>query len=362
MNTRKKIFFILPNLNGGGAEKVLLNIANNLNIHKFQIFFIVFKLKGKYVLPSNDSINYQILNTSNVLLISFKLIRLINSKSPDYIFSSLNHINIYLALFKFLFKIRPKIIIREPLSPKSYIISLNSIFKHIYSLISRYLYPRYINTIVSQCYEMVEEISSFYKYSKSKIKVIYNPLQLENISSDKIRFNPFDSKDYKILAVGRLSYQKGFDILFRSLKVLSEKISNFKLYILGEGNLKNNLIKLAKELNISKHIIFIGFVQNPYPYYFFSDLYVLSSRYEGFPNSLLEAMACGTKVVSTRCFSGPTEIIGINEDFGFLANTEDPKNLASKIYEALNSNNRTKNRALFFDIKKIVVEYENVFI
>jgi glycosyltransferase involved in cell wall biosynthesis len=164
-----------------------------------------------------------------------------------------------------------------------------------------------------------------------------------------------------IIAVGRLTYVKGFDILLKAFKIVNNKIPNTYLTILGDGELKLELENQAKTLNINNNISFVGFENNPYPYFFYSDTYVLSSRWEGFPNTLLEALACNAKVVATDCKSGPREILKDNK-YGILVPTEDYVSLAEGILISINGVNKSNDRANAFDVKNIIQEYEELLI
>jgi glycosyltransferase involved in cell wall biosynthesis len=136
---------------------------------------------------------------------------------------------------------------------------------------------------------------------------------------------------------------------------------NVHLTILGEGELENTLKKQAIDLDIVDHVSFLGFVDNPYPYYYYSDTYILSSRWEGFPNTLLEALACGTKVVATNCKSGPNEIIGNNE-YGILAEVSNIESLSTSIIRSINGSNKSNNRGEHFEVSKIIKEYEKILL
>jgi glycosyltransferase involved in cell wall biosynthesis len=150
-----------------------------------------------------------------------------------------------------------------------------------------------------------------------KIKNIYNPHDIDKIqelSKEQINHPWLVDKKYPVIInVGRLTYQKGQNILLKAFKIVSEKIES-RLIILGEGPLFKQLKDLAKELGIENKVDFVGFQKNPFAFIANSDVFVLSSRWEGFPNVLIEAMACGVPVISTDCPSGTNEIIedGVN--------------------------------------------------
>src|SRR5690606_18248854 len=134
---------------------------------------------------------------------------------------------------------------------------------------------------------------------------------------------------------------------------------NVHLTILGDGELREDLQKTAKDLGVVNSITFEGFKDNPYPYYYYADMYILSSRWEGFPNTLLEALACGTKVVAINCKSGPREILGDNE-YGELVEEGNSDALAVGIIKSISEQNKSGERANFFNIDNVIKEYEKI--
>lgn len=356
---RKKIVFIVPSMRGGGAERVILNLINNLDNNKYDVSLILLQKQGPYLTFLPKSINIIDLNVKRVRYSLCKLIKTLNTIRPDVILSTLGHLNLGLLLIRKFIKGSPKIYVREANSPSKSMAKMSSLKRKSFYSLYKYLYPK-ADLIIAQCEEMKKDIYSTLGIEENKIKYIYNPINIKEIELKMEEFNPYEESKVNILAVGRCSYQKGFDVLINAMEIIVKKISNIHLTILGEGELKEELIKLVNGKNIEKHIDFVGFKENPYPYYYYSDLYVLSSRYEGFPNSLLEALACKTKVVSTDCKSGPKEIIGDNE-YGFLVNEGDYISLADGILKALEEVNRTKDRALKYNIDTIINQYEELF-
>ncbi|WP_427337955.1 glycosyltransferase [Caloranaerobacter sp. DY30410] len=356
---KKKIAFILPSLGGGGSEKVVINIIKYLNRNKYNIRLIVINLKGPYIKDLPDDIDIVNLGHKRLRYSFVDLAKELIRFNPDYVFSTLGYLNFGIIVIVKLFKLKSHIIIRESSTPSKYIERLPTIRKYLFSYLYKILYNR-ADIIVAQCDIMKEDLINNFNINATKVKRIYNPIDIENIVIKGSEFNPYDDRYVNVVAVGRLVYAKGYDILLHSIKKLMDIIPNIKLYIVGDGPLRNDLINLAYELGINEITEFIGFVKNPYPYIKNAQLFVLSSRWEGFPNTLLEALACGTKCVATNCMSGPKEILGDNE-YGFLAETEDSKSLYLNMLKCLSSENRTKNRAKDFDIKKIIHEYEKIF-
>lgn len=357
---KKKLALIVPSLNGGGAERVIVNLIRNLDQSKFDIKLILIKKEGVYIELIPSYISVIDLKSERVRYSILKLVRELNNYRPDVILSTLGHLNLVLLLIRNLLKGSPRILIREANTPSKSISELSSIKKRAFTLLYRYLYPK-ADKIIAQCNEMKIDIINFLGIDEKKIRCIYNPIDIDKISKDKQGENPYDISKKNIVAVGRLSFQKGYDILIDAFKIINEKFNNAHLTILGEGILKEKLEAQARDLNIIDNITFVGFSKNPYPYYYYADIYVLSSRWEGFPNTLLEALGCGVKVVSTNCKSGPNEIIGNNE-FGILVEEENPIALANGVIQYLNLENKTKDRAYYFSIYKIIKDYEEVLL
>jgi len=164
------------------------------------------------------------------------------------------------------------------------------------------------------------------------------------------------------LAVGKLKYQKGFDLLLRSLSYLKD--IEFHLIILGKGPEEGNLKRLAQILGISKQVTFGGSVNNPYYYMKHADLFLLSSRFEGFGNVVLESMSCGTPVIAFDCPGGTSEIIkdGVN---GWKVRPDDTQEFAEKIKSSLqmqwNSEVMKEQIRKKYGIDRIIPEYERLF-
>lgn len=355
---KKKVAILVPSLRGGGAERVIVNIVRYLNHEKFDVKLIVLKKEGPYVslLPQNlDVID---LNTYRVRNSLFKLIRELNNFKPDVIFSTHYHLNLALLAIKKFLRGTPKLIIREANTPSKVLNELTKTKREILTNLYKKLYPK-SDLIIAQCKDMKEDIINTLEIDDKKVKYIYNPLDIEKINESKEGENPYKAGNINLLSVGRLAHQKGFDNLLDAFKIVANKIPESHLTILGEGNLKSALNEQAVALGISDKLTFASFKGNPYPYYYYADTYILSSRWEGFPNTLLEALACGTKVVATNCKSGPKEILG-EDEFGILVEEGNHNAMAAGILRSITEENRTKDRAEYFSIKKIVKEYEEV--
>jgi glycosyltransferase involved in cell wall biosynthesis len=202
-----------------------------------------------------------------------------------------------------------------------------------------------------------------------KIDVLYNPMDIKKIKM----FAEEELKEHSwflggipiIINVGSLNVPKAQEYLLRAFRIVREKV-NCRLVILGEGIKKNELEQLAMDLGINNDVAFLGFQNNPFKFISRSSVFVLSSVYEGFPNVLIEAMACGTPVISTRCQSGPEDIITDSVN-GLLVPIKDAEKMAEAILTIINNPDlssamasKAKETVLRFDVKNAIKNYEKL--
>jgi glycosyltransferase involved in cell wall biosynthesis len=195
---------------------------------------------------------------------------------------------------------------------------------------------RFADIIIAQTEEMKGEAVKLLNVDENKIIVQHNPLdtdyidcKLENASS------PYQHTGIIGLASGRMDKGKAFDILIRALPAVIKEYPDFFLHIIGrDGGEQEGLLYLSKELSIEKHIIFLGRKDNPYIYYKYCDLYIMSSRIEGFPNTLLENYYLNTPTAAARCVPIVEKFIKNGEN-GFLSEVDDPASLSVAIINTI---------------------------
>tara|TARA_R110000737_G_scaffold246899_2_gene257130 strand:+ start:102 stop:1163 length:1062 start_codon:yes stop_codon:yes gene_type:complete len=306
----------MPNLGGGGGERIISILLNNIDRRKFEPHLVIIKKNGSNVFVSDlyEDVIVHRLEIKQRIKISFpiliyKLLKLSKSEKPNVLFFGSGQINALISPFLFLFPKHITTIARESNIP--------SIFEKYYiiKLFYRHFYKNY-NKIIVQSNDMFEDLHSNFKISKSKLVKINNPVDVSYINKKLGLGEDIQLPTAKInlLAVGRLTYQKGFDKLILQLAKVKEK--NFFLTILGEGEERETLEQLVLENDLQDHVCLKGNVENPYKYMQQANALILSSRFEGFPNVILEALVCGTPVLANYCLGGIDEIInpGFNGD------------------------------------------------
>jgi glycosyltransferase involved in cell wall biosynthesis len=349
----RKILFILPNLSGGGAERVIVHICQSLEKGKYDIILALFQKQGVYFNLLPKYIRLIDLNIPRIRNSLPRLITLIRDEKPDFVFSTLTDINMVLGFLGFFFH-KFYLIIRE-----SNIISL---LKR--SRIRRIIYKLCIqnaNIVVAQSNDMIRDLTENFKCNIRKIIKINNPVNIDYIESviNEPLDIPFKSDRIILLAIGRLEYQKGFDMLLHTFSQLPNK-NDYQVVILGNGSMKEQLKKQSCEEGINDLVCFGNFVFNPYKYMAKADFLISSSRFEGFPNVVIEALACGTPVISNLYPGGINEII--NDNVGEIIDISDVnlfKKALSKKYDHDAIKLYCKNK---YSIDKIMKFYEHLFI
>ena len=336
----KKIVIVIPCLQGGGAERVATLIANSLTRRNSYSVYLVNLEKGlsyyldqkvqRIVLTSLDGKENKHKKLIHFPYQLFKLWRTLKKIKPDAVISFMERSSFMLWLLGvenciYSFRSFQSNHIYKEDTEKS--ISLLRIFVYNFFIKNAHRKAKLI-TVVSE--QAKWDLVANYNVPKDKIKVIYNPCDIEYISERKtesLEKLGFIFEYPVIINVGRLVKSKGQWWLIRVFSKLKEKFSDLKLVILGDGDLKSYLISLAEDLGMKVYawnrnilndnydIYFLGYQKNPFKFISRAKIFILTSLWEGFPNALVEAMACGVPVISADCKSGPREILAPNTDF-----------------------------------------------
>ena len=357
----KKISFLLPSFEYGGAEKNMILLANLFSQKGYNIDIVVIKDKGGLKNSINNKINIINLNKSRSLFGIIKLIQYFNKSNSLYHFTSIAHLNLVSIFCSFFTKKNINIIVRESnVSFKCFNLR-DKIKKLILTYLSKFLYKKTYKIIAIsdavQAY-IIKDLN----ISSSKVIKINNPINYLDIKSksNKIIYHRFFGKNAKvILTVSSLTKQKNIPLLLFAFKNILKKI-NANLLIIGKGSEYRNLTNLVNDLKLTDNVDFIGNIDNPYPYMKKSDLFILPSFYEGLPNVLIEALACHSNIIATDCPGGSSEII---KNYGILAKCNDLSDLTSKIISFFDTYKNTTNvnsRYKDFSIEKQFSKYESL--
>ncbi len=325
----KNIVLVISSFNTGGAQRVLSIMANYWVKKDYNITFVTIS-GGEVFYPLDERINIVSLNLkseskgiisaikSNYIRVN-ELKRTFQEINPDLIISFMITVNMISILAAKLAK-KP-IIISERNNPWKIEV------QRYWKILQKYIFP-ISNTLVVQ----TERTKDFYRNYDLPIVTIHNPLDINKMNLNDINI---EEREKIILGVGRLVDQKGFDTLIKAFSILENK-EEWKLIILGEGKDRNKLERLIKELKIENFVELPGTVKNVDEYMKKSSIFVLSSKYEGFPNVLAEAMAYGMAPISFNCDTGPSEII-INNKNGLLLETNDIDSLTISLQKLINN-------------------------
>lgn len=354
----KKITLLFPSLRGGGIEKQLLRFSEELIKHNFNVDVVVINTINSAYKP-NSKINLINLNTRQIRYALFPLIRYLKRAKPEIIFCAETPLNAIAILAKKITGFPNKLLISEHNHLSSVTKQAKRFGDLIRPYIAKHLYP-HADLIITVSKGIADDLIQTGKLNPQKIKTLYNMFDIQDINVkskvEAIHF-PKDSLP-TILNIGRLSQQKDQATLIQAFSIVRKKIA-CRLLILGEGNEREKLTQLIKQLHLENDILMPGFVSNPYAYITRANLFVLSSTHEGLPGVLIEALACGTSIVSTNCPSGPAEILE-NGKYGSLTPVGDVTALANAIQKALehpHSPNILRAQAMNFSIDKLMPQY-----
>lgn len=351
MNMSERVAIFIPSLNGGGAEKAMLILGEGIVELGFDVDLITASKGGVLstdIHPKIRWINFGKNRTFSALL---PLTSYLRKEKPAVLFSTISHANIIAVLSSILARSRTNVIIRESNSPLAEIKKslphriVHALVPHIYPLAHGVIAVS--EGVANQLKRMERSKNPF------KMAVLPNPVITSRFFSDaeKSVDHPWlISKDKPvIIGCGRLVSAKGFDVLLHAFQLVRREI-DARLILIGEGELREELSSVAEQLGIKKHVSMPGFVKNPFPYFRNADVFVLSSRFEGMPNVLLQAMSLGRPVVATDCESGPRECLQ-NGEYGFLIPVENVIGMAKAIIHQIKNPIRSEEAALHMQKK-----------
>ena len=371
MNKKKKIAIYCDSMNNGGTEKATLDLVNNLSKDKYEITVIQLEPGGKYQKQLASHIK-------NKHILPF---------SPQKNFR-------YYWWFRRLYEKLPLALVHKLVIGNKYDIEIGCGYGYPTRIIQKSKNARRIswihmdvsldknyvsNLTKEEGQEYFKDVDEFVCVSNDCAKkfnkkfgfteiteVCYNvvPVQeIETKSKEKTEII-FDRDKINIVSIGRLTNQKGFDILIEAMAPIIRQNKQVMLYIIGEGEDFENLAKQISELGLEKNISLLGHVSNPYPVLKQADMYVCSSRHESFSLTVAESLILGIPVISTKC-TGPIELLdngkyGVLTDHGTCNIQEAISNLISDKDELNYYKEMAHERKSFFEVKQSIKRWENI--
>jgi len=403
---KQKVLFFISSIDGGGAERVMVDIIRHIDKMKIEpVLVLLYSTENspyREFLPGETRVIISRRKSDSLpekvnQFIAF--VKIVRRESPQAILSMLTHNNIMAILAGMLFKIRVLAcehstlgeVIRTKEGRKMLGVSTSILVKAFY---------RFADKVIAVSEGIKTNLTEEFKIRPEKIEVIYNPMDIDRIN--KLRSTRDSDTNIErharknghpvsygngfplstcgndgvwesseqtpvIIAMGRLTYIKGFDVLIKAFSRVVKEVDS-RLIILGEGTEREALEGLTAEFGLTDRIFLPGFQKNPYQFLFNAGIFVLSSRYEGLPMAMLEAMACGVSVIASDCKSGPREILQDGK-CGLLVPVGDEVALSEGILKLLKDRSLRekysglgKERAKDFHADKIVRKYEELLI
>jgi glycosyltransferase involved in cell wall biosynthesis len=354
---KEKIAIFLPSLRGGGAERVMVTLAKEFSMRGHKVDLVLTKAVGPYLELLPDSIRVIDLKARRVFNSLPGLVRYLRRNRPSAMLSAMGHANIIAIWARMISGVSLRLVVSERNTAS---VSRNNSTKHrsrLVHILCKWFYP-VADVVVAVSQGVADDLVECFKINSDKIKVIYNPVvdpELSERAHEQIQHPWFDHGEAPvILGAGRLHRQKDFTTLIKAFALVRQKQSA-RLLILGEGEERPSLEGLIRKLGLELHAALPGFVDNPFQYMSQSEVFVLSSAWEGLPGVLIQAMACGAPVVSTDCPSGPIEIFE-NGKWGRLVPVGDVEAMAEAICATLNEQKHpeVRKRAADFGVDKAV--------
>jgi glycosyltransferase involved in cell wall biosynthesis len=360
---RRRLAIFMPSFRGGGAERVMTTLALALADRGIGVDLVVAQGDGPNAPVATEGIRVFDLKAPRVLRAATGLVRYLRRETPDTLLSALPHANVVAVWARFLAGTRTRTVLSEHTTASLSASNAALLRARALPFFMRMTYPR-ADGIVAVSEGVADDLASLVGIDRSRITRIYNPVvtpQLAILAAKPLSHHWFAPAQHPVvLGVGRLTAAKGFETLIRAFATV-RRHRPVRLVILGEGSERRNLLTLAMQLGVEEDVSLPGFVDNPYQYMRRAAVFVLSSRWEGFGNALVEAMACGTPVVSTDCPHGPREILEGGRH-GTLAAVGDHAALARAIVARLDNpgNSTAIQRAGSFGIEGAIDDYRAV--
>jgi glycosyltransferase involved in cell wall biosynthesis len=339
-----RIAFFIPYFGDGGVERTTLILGRMFIKDGHSVDLLTLQPWGPFLKHIPSEIRLIDLKTSRTITALPKLVKYLRKEQPTALISAQYYANIVSIWAYMLSGVRTKVIVTERLALSQGLTRRKRLSEYLLPYLIRRFYPK-AYAVVANSRAGAEDLACILGWPRERVYCIYNPTYDESIlerAKEPVEHPWFQSGESPVvLSVGRLTYQKDYGTLLRAFAQVRKELF-CRLVILGEGDERQRLEMLAEQLGVKEDVTFLGFVENPYKYMARASVFALSSRYEGLPNVLIEALACGVPVVSTDCLSGPREIL-LDGQAGLLVPVGDDKTMAQGILSLLRDRDRARH-------------------
>ena len=337
MAQRVRILLLIPHLGGGGAEQVTALLARGLCREKYDVHLGLATQADADPKQLPPWVKLHAIGAHRVRTAALPLLRLVWRLKPDLIVSGMAHLNFLVLLLRPFFPPGTRVMVRQN-ATVSAILAFGGLPRYT-RLLYRWLY-RSADRVICQTPAMANDLASELGIPKRRLAVLHNPVDVDAIRKaveehqSQLSEQTSSSLRPHLLAIGRLSREKGFDLLLRALVIVRERFPRTDLTIFGTGPEEASLKAETSRLGLDAAVHFAGYVAAPHAHFPNASLFVLPSRHEGLPNSLLEAAAAGLPIVAFPASEGLKELLR-NQPGAWLAPQITPEALAATLITAL---------------------------
>lgn len=364
---QKSVCFFLPSFAGGGAERIIISIANTFARDGIDVSMCVATDEGPRKQDLSPSIPVTVLGKPRLMFALFSLILHLRNTKPAVVYTTMMHANVIVSMAVFISRIRCQVVLREAVSLEMLRSEVSPMVFYTWLTLIRIFYSR-ASRVVAVSSAIKQELHEVAKVKPAdKVQVIYNAIDANYetlLQSEMVPSQEWMTEVPYVIGIGRFTEQKGFDVLVKALSIANERRSTpFGLVLLGDGDGRTQIEELIEQSRI-EYSFLPGYVENPMPFIKNAAAYVLSSRFEGLPNAMIQAMACGTEIISTDCPTGPRELLEGGK-WGRLVDVDDVDAMANELASVAVGANingspaRNVSDALArFDFENMIAEYK----
>jgi glycosyltransferase involved in cell wall biosynthesis len=331
MAQRLRVLLLIPHLGGGGAEQVTALLARGLSREKYDLHLGQVTRSNTACAPLPPWVTVHSLGASRVRTGAFRLLRLVRRLKPDVILSGMAHLNFLVLMLRPLFPQSTRVLVRQNGTVSSAL--AHGQVPRYTRLLYRLLY-RHADRVICQSRAMAVDLAGELELGADRIAVLPNPIDFKGIRAAMDNADRWTGPGPHLLAVGRLSREKGFDLLLHALAGVRRQFPHADLLIAGAGSEEAALKAQCSVLGLDQAVQFAGHLDSPYACFPGATLFVLSSRHEGMPNALLEAAAAGLPIVALPSSGGVVDLLRARPD-AWLAAEVSAAALADMLLTAL---------------------------